>query len=143
MEKEIIKEYPLENLTIIWKPEKCIHSGICVKKLPRVYNPREKPWIKQHNASEQELIAQIDECPSGALTYRIKGEIETNKNNIPMTTVKCKPNGPLLVEGKLVITDNEGVEHVKENITAFCRCGASNNKPFCDGTHNKVGWKDS
>ena len=60
-----------------------------------------------------------------------------------MTTVKCKPNGPLLVEGKLVITDKEGVEHVKENITAFCRCGSSSNKPFCDGTHNKVGWKDS
>ncbi|MGB5435440.1 MAG: (4Fe-4S)-binding protein, partial [Maribacter sp.] len=132
-----------EDLAIIWRPGKCIHSGICVKKLPQVYNPKERPWIKQHNASKNELISQIDECPSGALAYRIKDEIKTNKNPIPMTTVKCKPNGPLLVEGKLVITDQDGVEQVKENITAFCRCGSSHNKPFCDGSHNKVGWQDS
>ncbi|MDV7138961.1 CDGSH iron-sulfur domain-containing protein [Maribacter sp. TH_r10] len=60
-----------------------------------------------------------------------------------MTTVKIKPNGPLLVEGQITIIDADGNEEVKEKTTAFCRCGASNNKPFCDGTHNKVGWKDS
>lgn len=60
-----------------------------------------------------------------------------------MTTVKIKPNGPLLVEGQITIIDADGNEETKEKTTAFCRCGASNNKPFCDGTHNKVGWKDS
>jgi uncharacterized Fe-S cluster protein YjdI len=64
------KEYSKDEITILWKPEKCIHSGICVKTLPRVYNPREKPWIKQENASSEELIRQVSKCPSGALSIK-------------------------------------------------------------------------
>ena len=64
------KEYSNGEATIIWTPEKCIHSGICVRTLPQVYNPSERPWIKPENASSEELIAQVFKCPSGAL--RIK-----------------------------------------------------------------------
>jgi len=67
---EIIKEYPTDNLTVIWKPKKCIHAGICVKTLPKVYNPKAKPWIKPENASVGELKSQINTCPSKALSYR-------------------------------------------------------------------------
>ena len=63
------KEYSNGELTIVWDPEKCQHSGICVKTLPEVYNPKEKPWIKQENVTTEELVRQIDECPSGALSY--------------------------------------------------------------------------
>ena len=69
MEKEIIKKYSNGELTVVWKPGLCIHSGVCVRTLPQVYNPREKPWIKVENASTEELMAQIKKCPSGALTY--------------------------------------------------------------------------
>lgn len=65
------KEYSNGELTIIWKPDLCIHSGICVKTLPDVYNTKERPWIKIENATTQELISQIDKCPSGALSYRM------------------------------------------------------------------------
>ncbi len=64
-------EYSNGELTIIWKPGICQHVGICVKTLPLVYNPREKPWISIKNATTEELISQITKCPSGALTYRI------------------------------------------------------------------------
>ena len=64
------KEYSNGEITILWTPEKCIHSGICVKTLPKVYNPQEKPWIKLENANSEELINQVAKCPSGAL--RIK-----------------------------------------------------------------------
>ena len=67
---EVTKEYQREDLTVIWKPKKCIHSGICVKTLPMVYNPKEKPWIKPEKASVEALKSQIDNCPSGALSYR-------------------------------------------------------------------------
>lgn len=67
---EVTKEYQREDLTVIWKPKKCIHSGICVKTLPMVYNPKEKPWIKPENASAEALKSQIANCPSGALSYR-------------------------------------------------------------------------
>ena len=66
---EITKEYKKEEMTIVWKPELCIHAGICVKSLPNVYKPAGKPWIKAENASDDELKNQIDACPSGALTY--------------------------------------------------------------------------
>jgi len=69
MEKEILKKYSNGDLTVVWKPGLCIHSGVCVRTLPKVYNPKEKPWIKVENASTEELKAQIMKCPSGALSY--------------------------------------------------------------------------
>ncbi|UCE95107.1 MAG: (4Fe-4S)-binding protein, partial [Flavobacteriaceae bacterium] len=49
--KDITKKYKKEELTIIWQPAKCIHSAVCVKELPQVYDPKSKPWIKPENAS--------------------------------------------------------------------------------------------
>jgi uncharacterized Fe-S cluster protein YjdI len=69
MDKKI--EYSNGELTIIWTPSLCQHSGICVKTLPKVYNPAERPWIKIENASTSELIAQIEKCPSRALSYKM------------------------------------------------------------------------
>jgi len=65
------KEYTNGEITIIWRPEICQHAGVCVRMLPQVYNPKEKPWVKPMNATTEELIQQIDSCPSRALTYRI------------------------------------------------------------------------
>ena len=62
-------EYPAGEITILWKPTVCIHAGICVKSLPNVYNPKDRPWIKPENATTEELKNQIAKCPSGALTY--------------------------------------------------------------------------
>lgn len=69
MAHEIIKTYSNGELTIVWQPGKCIHSGICVRTLPKVYNPKAKPWITIENATTDELKAQIANCPSGALSY--------------------------------------------------------------------------
>jgi uncharacterized Fe-S cluster protein YjdI len=65
------KEYSNGEVTIIWQPEKCIHSGVCVRLLPKVYHPNEAPWIKPENATSEEIINQVSQCPSGALTYEI------------------------------------------------------------------------
>ncbi len=73
-EKEIIKKYIKEDLTIVWKPALCIHAAECVKRLPKVYNPREKPWIKPENGTVEDLKTQINACPSGALSYYLKNE---------------------------------------------------------------------
>ena len=61
--------YSNEDITIVWNPEICSHSAKCVKQLPRVYNPKERPWLKIENATTGELKAQIATCPSGALSY--------------------------------------------------------------------------
>ena len=69
-------EYSNGELTIIWQPDLCQHSGICVKTLPQVYNPKERPWVKIETATTDELIAQINKCPSGALSYRLNKKEE-------------------------------------------------------------------
>lgn len=61
-----------ENFTILWTPSKCIHAGVCVKRLSNVYNPKERPWIRPENANIEDLKSQIDVCPSGALGYESK-----------------------------------------------------------------------
>ncbi len=77
--KEIIKKYSAGKLDVVWKPTKCIHAGECVKTLPQVYNPKEKPWIKPENATHEEIMTQISKCPSGALSYILN---ETNNKEI-------------------------------------------------------------
>lgn len=58
------------------------------------------------------------------------------------TRVKVSPSGPLLVEGSITVVHKDGDEEVKEKGCALCRCGGSSNKPFCDGTHRKIGFQD-
>lgn len=72
METKAYRENP--DLTVLWTPSKCIHAGVCVRSLPQVYHPKDKPWIKADKASAEELMEQIDRCPSGALGYE-----KTNK----------------------------------------------------------------
>lgn len=72
------KKYSNGEITVVWKPEKCIHSGICVRMLPKVYNPLERPWIKPENATTAELIDQINNCPSGALSF-IRNETQNEQ----------------------------------------------------------------
>ncbi|MDD4776703.1 MAG: (4Fe-4S)-binding protein [Fermentimonas sp.] len=64
------KEYTNGEITIVWKPDVCIHSGICVRTLPKVYKPSERPWIQMENATSQEMIDQVAKCPSGALSIK-------------------------------------------------------------------------
>lgn len=77
MANETVKTYSNGEITIVWKPDRCTHSGVCVRTLPQVYNPKAKPWITIENATTPELKAQLSKCPSGALSYFVNGEEET------------------------------------------------------------------
>ncbi len=90
------KEYSNGEISILWQPEKCIHSGICVKTLPKVYNPQEKPWIKLENASPEELINQVAKCPSGALSIK--------QDHKRLIKIEREDNGR---KGRFVIYDND------------------------------------
>lgn len=136
-EREIIKKYKNGNLNVVWKPKRCIHAAICVKTLPEVYNPDEKPWIKAENASIEALKAQIAQCPSGALSYEMEGEEDATPPETG-TKVQVMPKGPLLVHGHLEVEGTSGTVETKTRTTAFCRCGASQNKPYCDGAHHTI-----
>jgi len=137
-DRPIIKKYRNNELTILWEPKKCIHAAICVKELPSVYKPNDKPWLQPENATVKELKAQIDKCPSGALSYEVFKSI--NQNDKMKTEVELMKNGPLLVKGSIDVKSSDGSVVSKEKMTAFCRCGASQNKPYCDGKHKEIGF---
>lgn len=138
--KDITKHYKTEELTVVWKPSVCIHSRNCFSGLGNVFNPTERPWIKPENATSEAIMNQIDKCPSGALSYYKNNEtpLEVIEDEILM---EVSENGPLMVFGNIKLKHNDGKIEQKNKVTAFCRCGASNNKPFCDGSHRKIEFK--
>jgi uncharacterized Fe-S cluster protein YjdI len=131
-----IKEYSNGEVTVVWEAEKCIHSAICVKNSPRIFQPKGRPWIKIDAAATDELVTTVKKCPSGALSYYMNNEGDKTSDSLE-TKVEVLENGPLLVYGTLKVTDKDGNEETKNRTTAFCRCGASQNKPYCDGAHVK------
>lgn len=140
MEKEIVKNYSNGEVTIVWKPSVCIHSTVCWKGeagLPEVFNPRVKPWINPNGASTDSIVKHVKKCPSGALSYFFN-ETEIKKEEVN-TEIKIEAllNGPLLVYGNILVKDAQGNESRRNKVTALCRCGKSDNKPFCDGNHVK------
>ncbi|WP_299103968.1 (4Fe-4S)-binding protein [uncultured Tenacibaculum sp.] len=134
--REITKEYSNADLTVYWKPNTCIHAKKCWKGLLQVFNPQNRPWVNMEGATTKRIMKQIDECPSGALSYTMKNEAA--QEDAKETEVKCMENGPLMVMGDVHITNSDGTIEKRTKVTAFCRCGASTNKPFCDGKHNDV-----
>ncbi len=140
--KEITKKYTNDDITVVWKPAMCIHSKKCWSGLGEVFDPNRKPWIDINAASSTDIMEQVTECPSGALSYYKNNEKEQTESVNVETTVEVMKNGPLMVYGNLKVKDKDGNETSKHKVTAFCRCGASSNKPYCDGTHNKINFKD-
>lgn len=67
--KDVVKRYSNGEVAVIWQPALCIHSAVCVGGLPKVFHPQERPWITVEHATTDELIKQVDQCPSGALSW--------------------------------------------------------------------------
>ncbi len=136
------KQYSNGDITVTWKPDVCIHSTLCWRGLVSVFNPRNRPWINMDGADTEAIIAQVEKCPSGALSWHRNSEVEIKPENVEVETiVEVTPNGPLMVYGNIKVKDAAGNETTKHKVTAFCRCGGSVNKPFCDGTHRKIDFK--
>lgn len=78
------KEHLYSNgeITIVWKPALCIHSAVCVKGLPGVFNVQRRPWIDVQQANTTAIVEQVKKCPSGALSIAIPEYIEKDKVNI-------------------------------------------------------------
>lgn len=66
---EPTKEYSNGEIVVVWKSELCIHSAICARGLPGVFQPKSRPWVKVDQATSAEITAQVDKCPSGALSW--------------------------------------------------------------------------
>lgn len=134
------RTYRNDAIEVDWEPRLCIHARNCIRNLGQVFDASARPWIDV-DAAEPDAIAQaILSCPSGALHFRRVdgGEQEAAQAE---TSVEPRRNGPLFLRGRLKIVDADGRVIREDTRLALCRCGASENKPFCDGSHRRVGFK--
>ena len=119
----------------------CSHVGFCTESLPSVFKLGEEPWIDPNGASKDEIITTIEKCPSGALSYSLEDVEHRDQEREPLVTVSN--DGPYFVTGGIQIVGHENrAEEVSNEHCTLCRCGSSKNKPFCDGTHWNIGFKD-
>lgn len=141
------RSYKNKDITVHWKPKECIHAGTCFRELRKVFDPARRPWIDMSQGTTDEIIDIVERCPTDALTYDrndAKGKTVEEASTKPPVADKVSftimRNGPILAEGIFNVIDEEGEEHEIKSITSFCRCGESKMQPFCDGTHNKIGF---
>ncbi|WP_197021582.1 (4Fe-4S)-binding protein [Cellulomonas sp. HZM] len=132
------REYTGTGIVVRYDVTRCRHVAECVRGAPEVFEPGRRPWILPDADPDAEHVADVvRRCPTGALHYQLAhGEPERPD---PTTTVTAVPDGPLLVRGDLRLNGPDGP--VAETRAALCRCGSSANKPFCDGSHERVGWR--
>ncbi len=143
------KDYEGDGIVVHWEPERCIHSAVCIRGLPSVFDTDVRPWVEPTGASADEVATVVDTCPSRALTYtRTDGAPEGPGSRAAVQSagsepvvVTPRPNGPLVVMGELRVLGADGDELSQGSRHFFCRCGGSENKPFCDGTHKRNGFQ--
>lgn len=135
------KEYPGRGVTVLFDSRRCIHAGECARGAPNVFDPQARPWIRADRGEAKQLVEVIGRCPTGALTIRnadgSNPELPPAKNTATLVV-----DGPIYLRGRLE-QSSATTETAQPNRAALCRCGASANKPFCDGSHEKAGFKDA
>lgn len=127
-----------EQVTIHYRGKLCIHSRFCVTGAPKVFLANvQGPWIHPDDMDGEELMAVARECPSGAIQYR-RNDGGREEQAPPVNLIRTLEAGPYTFKGDLRI-DGEEIGYR----ATLCRCGASKNKPFCDGSHHEIGFSAS
>lgn len=114
----------------------CVHAGFCGSRITNV-------WKQVANTSDSavraQVIAMIERCPSGALTYQVDGQ---DVEPLLPAAIGVVDDGPLWVTGGVKVTGSDGIEFETRNRVTLCRCGNSANKPLCDGTRKQIEFRD-
>lgn len=148
------RNYTNGEITVFWKPKKCVHATTCYRELIEVFNPRKRPWVNMEGATTDRIIEVVDKCPTGALSWEWKDEqkrIEADQKKVPGNAsaepevqpvwIQVMKDGPIVAQGKFKVYDGNGKELRTWSFTSFCRCGHSMNMPFCDGNHRMKGFR--
>lgn len=118
----------------------CAHAGKCTDGLPAVFRLEQEPWIDPNAAPGDQIVQTIRQCPSGALSHSVQGREHRDGDAKP--SVFVSPNGPYVVAGGPELLETQRGEGASEEHYTLCRCGGSRNKPFCDGSHWEVEFRD-
>jgi len=158
------RRYNNDDITVYWKPSACIHASYCYRELIEVFDPGRRPWVDMKAASTERIIEVVNMCPTEALTWKWNDNLknqnispdQTNhvifrrpellEEEVPTTEkttrvrVKVMADGPLIVKGTFVLEYDGKIKEVDDSLISICRCGASDQMPFCDGKHRKTGF---
>ena len=142
MSDSITKLYYGKNIDVTFDPKRCIHAAECVNKLARVFDTSRRPWILTDNSEADEVARVVELCPSGALHFIRKdgGGVEQPPEK---SRVIVEADGPLYIQGRVIIQSEDGKVQIEDTRVALCRCGESLNKPFCDNSHLAVMYQDA
>ena len=129
---------PGPEVDLVYDGKRCIHARHCVLGQPRVFRANTPgAWIHPDAATAEALVTVAQMCPSGAIRYR-RHDGGAEEAPPPVNLVQLRENGPLGVRANIVL---DGVSIGMRAV--LCRCGASKNKPFCDGSHNEIAFRAS
>lgn len=134
--------YGNDRIEVTWEPSLCIHFAACIRGSIQAFNPRRRPWIDVDAEAPEKIAEIVGRCPTGALhAYWADGQpAETPRE---ATSILPTLDGPLFIRGRISVVDRQG-NIVREDVRmAFCRCGQSKNKPFCDNSHSEVGFESN
>jgi uncharacterized Fe-S cluster protein YjdI len=137
---DVTRVYETPAIAIEWRAHRCVHSAVCLQGLPEVFDVRRRPWVLPEEASADEIARLVAQCPSGALHFRrLDGGAQEQPDAEP--AVITIPDGPLALRGDISIADGDGNLLRRDTRMTLCRCGASENKPFCDASHRNIGFR--
>ena len=137
---DVYRNYEGKGITVHWEPALCIHVAACIRSLPDVFDFEARPWVKVDAASAGEIQEAILRCPTGALSVTRTDGAPQEQPHVP-TTVQARTNGPLFLQGEIEVVDGGGTLIREATRVALCRCGQSQNKPFCDLSHRAAGFR--
>ena len=128
------------RVTISYTPVLCSHGGECQRHAAAVFQPGNDPWVVPANGALDSIEQAVETCPSGALRLGIGTEAPSHLTSEEVDIVVEK-NGPYRVRNVELDAVFNGVGATEKKFV-LCRCGQSKNKPFCDGSHYDIGWRD-
>jgi CDGSH-type Zn-finger protein/truncated hemoglobin YjbI len=142
--------YAGQQLTIFDNRGICQHSGLCTDRLAAVFRTGTEPFVAPSGARMDEIIRAVRDCPSGALSYAIDGieareQVDWGGTRPP--AIEVTRDGPYRITGQITLLGGTGAPERRNDGAslehcALCRCGHSQNKPFCSGMHWYVGFAD-
>lgn len=142
MSKKKLLSFEGTEFTVTWDGELCTHAEECIRTDSKLFEKGRKPFGQPDLVDAAELDRVVKRCPSGAIKYTaIDGSSPEQPE--PENTVMALPNGPLFVRGNLRIPGTDPENPTFATRVALCRCGHSQNKPYCDNSHLKAGFSDT
>lgn len=128
------RDYDGDGITVHWDSSRCIHTAICLRALPDVFDTRRRPWVDVGAAPADQVAEAVARCPTGALRFSSPTIVEPIPDTTLMRPVR---GGPMVVRGDVRVVDAAGNTICHETRVALCRCGNSRNQPFCDNSHRR------